>query len=174
MATAAADALYAKLKDNKTDFQSMQQLGTGEFFEKNGLLFLPTEEVGKITGQFESAAPLIEIMAGDPSIRGLTGALETGLAGVKRGQVKLDNTARPFNQIAQTVETVLNKGNASFSWRELVSDKPLTDSDQARLHRVQADPGLQRAGARQGRHRRDPQGGSRSGFCRTNTRRACG
>nr|WP_249160438.1 MMPL family transporter [Bradyrhizobium manausense] len=130
MATAAADALFAKLKDNKTEFQSMQQLGTGEFFEKNGLLFLPTEEVGKITSQFESAAPLIEIMAGDPSIRGLTGALETGLAGVKRGQVKLDSTERPFNQIAETVETVLNKGNAIFSWRELVSDKPLSDSDK--------------------------------------------
>ena len=130
MATAASDALFAKLKDDKTNFQSMQQLGTGEFFEKNGLLFLPTEEVAKVTGEFESAAPLIEIMAGDPSIRGLTGALETGLAGVKRGQVKLDNTARPFNLIAQTVETVLNKGNASFSWRELVSDEPLSDSDK--------------------------------------------
>ncbi|KYH00628.1 MMPL family transporter [Bradyrhizobium sp. DOA1] len=130
MASAAADALYARLKDDKTNFLSLQQLGSGEFFEKNGLLFLPTEEVGKITGQFEAAAPLIEIMAGDPSIRGLTGALETGLAGVKRGQVKLDSTERPFNLIAQTVETVLNKGNASFSWRELVSDEPLKDSDK--------------------------------------------
>jgi hopanoid biosynthesis associated RND transporter like protein HpnN len=130
MASAASDALYARLKNDKTNFQSLQQLGSGEFFEKNGLLFLPTEEVGKITGQFESAAPLIEIMAGDPSIRGLTGALETGLAGVKRGQVKLDSTERPFNLIAQTVETVLNKGNASFSWREFVSDEPLKDSDK--------------------------------------------
>ncbi|WP_061020154.1 MMPL family transporter [Bradyrhizobium sp. CCH5-F6] len=130
MASAAANALYARLKDDKTNFLSMQQLGSGDFFERNGLLFLPTEEVGKITGQFEAAAPLIEIMAGDPSIRGLTGALETGLAGVKRGQVKLDNTERPFNLIAQTVETVLNKGNASFSWRELVSDEPLKDSDK--------------------------------------------
>jgi len=127
---AAAAALEAKLKDDKKNFVSMQPLGSGEFFEKNGLLFLPTEEVGKITGQFESAAPLIEIMAGDPSIRGLTGALETGLAGVKRGEVKLDNTARPFNLIAQTVEDVLNKGNANFSWHELVSDKPLSDSDK--------------------------------------------
>nr|WP_157281583.1 MMPL family transporter [Bradyrhizobium yuanmingense] len=130
MASAAADALYARLKDDRTNFHSMQQLGSGAFFERNGLLFLPTEEVGKITGQFEAAAPLIEIMAGDPSIRGLTGALETGLAGVKRGQVKLDSTERPFNLIAQTVETVLNKGNASFSWRELVSDEPLKDSDK--------------------------------------------
>lgn len=130
LTTAAADALYAKLNHDRTNFVSIQQLGTGEFFEKNGLLFLPTEEVGKTTSQLESAAPLIEIMAGDPSIRGLTGALETGLAGVKRGQVKLDSTERPFNQISQTVETVLNKGNATFSWRELVSDQPLQDSDR--------------------------------------------
>ncbi len=87
-------------------------------------------EVGRLTGQFESAAPLIEIMAGDPSIRGLTGALETGLAGIKRGQIKLDSTERPFNLIAQTVENVLNTGSGTFSWRELVSDKPLTDSDR--------------------------------------------
>jgi hopanoid biosynthesis associated RND transporter like protein HpnN len=93
-------------------------------------LFLPTEEVAQITGQFEQAAPLIEIMAGDPSIRGLTGALETGLAGVKRGEVKLDNTARPFNLIAKTVEDINNKGTATFSWRELTSEKGLTDSDK--------------------------------------------
>jgi hopanoid biosynthesis associated RND transporter like protein HpnN len=128
--SAAATALEAKLKDDKTNFQSMQPLGSGEFFEKNGLLFLPTQQVAELTGELESAAPLLEIMAGDPSIRGLTGALETGLAGVKRGEVKLDNTARPFNQIAQTVEDVLNKGNANFSWRELTSDKPLSDSDK--------------------------------------------
>jgi hopanoid biosynthesis associated RND transporter like protein HpnN len=128
--SSAAAALEQKLRGDDKNFQSMQPLGSGEFFERNGLLFLPTEELGKITGQFQAAAPLIEIMAGDPSIRGLTGALETGLAGVKRGEVKLDNTARPFNMIAQTVEDVVNKGNANFSWRELTSEQPLGDSDR--------------------------------------------
>ncbi|HEX2364109.1 MAG TPA: MMPL family transporter [Bradyrhizobium sp.] len=130
LTNSAAAALEAKLKDDKTNFMSMQPLGSGEFFEKNGLLFLPTQQVAEFAGQFEKAAPLIEIMAGDPSIRGLTGALETGLAGVKRGEVKLDNTARPFNLIAKTVEDVLNKGTAIFSWRELTSDKPLSDSEK--------------------------------------------
>ena len=130
LASAASKALFTKLAGDTKHFESVQPLGSGEFFEKNGLLFLPVEEVGKVAGQLEAAAPLIEIMAGDPSIRGLTGALETGLAGVKRGQVKLDNTERPFNQISQTVEDILNKGTATFSWRELVSDKPLTDSDR--------------------------------------------
>jgi len=130
LASTASAALAQKLAGDSKNFESIQPLGSGEFFEKNGLLFLPVEEVGKLTGQFSSAAPLIEIMAGDPSIRGLTGALETGLAGVKRGQVKLDSTERPFNLIAQTVEQVLDKGTATFSWRELTSDKPLTDSDK--------------------------------------------
>jgi len=127
---AAASALEQRLRGDTEHFQSLQPLGSGEFFEKNGLLFLPVAELNEITGQFESAAPLIEIMAGDPSIRGLTGALETGLAGVKRGEVKLDGTARPFNMIAQTVEDIVGKGNATFSWRELTSDKPLADSDK--------------------------------------------
>jgi hopanoid biosynthesis associated RND transporter like protein HpnN len=130
LTTTAAAALLEKLKGDKKNFLSIQPLGSGEFFEKNGLLFLPTKELTEITGQFESAAPLIEIMAGDPSIRGLTGALETGLAGVRRGEVKLDNTARPFNLIAQTIEDILNKGSANFSWRELTSSTPLTDSDR--------------------------------------------
>ena len=130
LATSAAKALAEKLAGDTKNFESVTPLGSGEFFEKNGLLFLPAEEVGKVTGQLEAAAPLIEIMAGDPSIRGLTGALETGLAGIKRGQAKLDNADRPFNLIAQTVEDVLKKAKATFSWRELVSDKPLTDADK--------------------------------------------
>ncbi|MFL6837628.1 MAG: MMPL family transporter [Bradyrhizobium sp.] len=130
LTTSAAKALAEKLSGDSKHFESVTSLGSGEFFEKNGLLFLPAEEVGQVTGQLQSAAPLVEIMAGDPSIRGLTGALETGLAGIKRGQVKLDNAARPFNLISQTVEDVLHKGNATFSWRELTSDKPLTDGDR--------------------------------------------
>jgi uncharacterized protein len=130
LTTAASAALEKKLAGDTEHFDSVQALGSGEFFEKEGLLFLPAAEVGKLTSQFESAAPLIEIMAGDPSLRGLTGALETALAGVKRGQFKLDSAERPFSLIAQTVESVLNTGAGTFSWRELVSDKPLTDADR--------------------------------------------
>ena len=130
LTTAATAALAKKLSGDTKNFDSVQALGSGEFFEKEGLLFLPEAEVGRITSQFASAAPLIEIMAGDPSLRGLTGALEIGLAGVKRGDFKLDSVERPFSQIAQTVERVLNTGKGTFSWRELVGDKPLTDSDR--------------------------------------------
>src|SRR6202012_3779054 len=130
LTSAAAEALAKKLAGDTQHFVSVQPLGSGEFFEKNGLLYLPEAEVKQLTGQFAGAGPLLQIMAGDPSIRGLTGALETGLAGVKRGQVNLDSTARPFNYIAQTVEDILKNGTATFSWRQLTSDRPLSDSDK--------------------------------------------
>ncbi|CAN5439729.1 MMPL family transporter [soil metagenome] len=129
-ANAATAAMEAKLKSNTKNFDSVRRLGAGEFFEKNGLLFLPTAEVTQLTGQFEAAAPLLEIMAGDPSLRGLTGALETGLQGVKRGQLPLDNTAKTFSTVADTVESVLKGSPTTFSWRGLVSDEPLTDADR--------------------------------------------
>src|SRR5258708_22176683 len=103
LTSAAADALAQKLSGDVVHFESVQPLGSGAFFEKNGLLFLPVAEVSQLTGQFESAAPLIEIMAGDPSIRGMTRALETRLACGKRGQVQIDRTARPFTPIAPTL-----------------------------------------------------------------------
>jgi hopanoid biosynthesis associated RND transporter like protein HpnN len=129
-ASAASARLVEKLAPDTADFDSVRSLNDSEFFQKNGLLFLPKEEVAKVTGQFASAAPLIEIMTGDPSLRGLTGALETGLAGVKRGEIKLDSTAAPFSMIAQSVESVLKTGSGTFSWRELANGKPLTDADR--------------------------------------------
>jgi hypothetical protein len=135
-AGAAGAMLTAKLASDHNHFEAVQQLGGGPFFARNGLLFLPTDEVRQVTGQFGEAAPLVEIMAGDPSLRGLTGALETALVGLKRGQFALDSTARPFSLIAQSVEDVLTKGAGFFSWRELASDKPLTDSDRRSLIQV--------------------------------------
>ncbi|WP_420135013.1 MMPL family transporter, partial [Rhodopseudomonas sp.] len=135
-ANAAAAALFQKLSSNTSNFESVKRLGGGPFFDRNGLLFLPTDEVAKITGQFQSAVPLIEIMAGDPSIRGLTAALETGLVGIKRGQVKLDGAAAPFNTISQTVEDVLSKRETFFSWRGLSSPEPLTDGDKRQFIEV--------------------------------------
>jgi hopanoid biosynthesis associated RND transporter like protein HpnN len=129
-ANAATAEMEAKLLPDKTDFDSVKRLGGGEFFEKNGLLFLPTKQVTELTGQFQQASPLIEIMAGDPSLRGLTGALETGLTGIRRGQLQLDGAAKTFDTIAATVEDVLKGGSANFSWRGLVSEEPLTDADK--------------------------------------------
>jgi predicted RND superfamily exporter protein len=42
LTSSAAKALAEKLSSDKKNFESVTPLGSGEFFEKNGLLFLPT------------------------------------------------------------------------------------------------------------------------------------
>ncbi len=44
LSSAATKALTQKLSGDTRNFESVTPLGSGEFFEKNGLLFLPVEE----------------------------------------------------------------------------------------------------------------------------------
>ena len=52
LTSVASAALEQKLTGDKKHFESVQPLGSGEFFEKNGLLYLPVAEVGRLTSQF--------------------------------------------------------------------------------------------------------------------------
>lgn len=126
----AATVLEQKLLPQTDRFIWIRQPGGGPFFDTNGLLFLPTPEVARQTSQLASAAPIFDILIDDPSIRGLTGVLEFGLGGAQRGQYSKDAMTRPLNMVADTVEKVLAKQPANFSWRELASNEPLTDGDR--------------------------------------------
>ena len=150
LARQAAAALEKKLLPQTDRFVSIKQPAGGPFFDNNGLLFLPTQEVAKQTNQLASAAPLFNILIDDPSLRGLTGVLEFGLAGSQRGQYSRDSMARPLNQVADTVEKVLANQPAPFSWKELADSEPLTDSDKRVLlliHPVLDFKALQPGGA---------------------------
>jgi len=126
----AATDLEQKLLPQTDRFIWIRRPGGGPFFDTNGLLFLPTPEVARQTSQLASAAPIFDILIDDPNIRGLTGVLEFGLGGAQRGQYSKDAMARPLDMVADTVEKVLAKQPANFSWRELSSSEPLSDGDR--------------------------------------------
>ena len=130
LARQATAALEKKLLPQTERFLSIKQPAGGPFFDNNGLLFLPTPEVAKQTSQLVSAAPIFNILLDDPSLRGLTGVLEFGLAGSQRGQYSRDAMARPLNLVAETVEKVLAHQPAPFSWKELSDNQPLTAADK--------------------------------------------
>jgi hypothetical protein len=129
----AAAALEKKLLPQTERFTWIRRPGGGPFFDNNGLLFLPTPEVAKQVGQLASAAPIFDILMDDPSLRGLTGVLEFGLAGSQRGQYSRDSMAGPLNLVAGTVEKVTSNQPATFSWKELSNNEPLTEADKRTL-----------------------------------------
>jgi len=136
LARQAGAALEQKLLPQTDKFIWVHHPGGGPFFDNNGLLFLPTPEVAKQTSQLASAAPIFDILVDDPSLRGLTGVLEFGLAGSQRGQYSRDSMARPLTMVAETVEKVLASKPAPFSWKGLSSSDPLAAGDLRTLLQI--------------------------------------
>jgi hypothetical protein len=127
-ADAAANALAAALKADPREFTSVSQPTGGPFFEHNGLLFLPTDEVMSTTSQLVQSRPLVNTLAHDPSLTGLAGTLTTTLLlPLQLGQVKLADMSRLLAQSANTLDRVLAGQPAAFSWRALVDRGAATD-----------------------------------------------
>jgi len=83
LATQAANALIQKLSAQKDHFHSIVEGGGGPFFQKNGLLFLPAQEVVGVTKKLGEGKPVIQALAQDSNLRGLTTALNYGLNRVR-------------------------------------------------------------------------------------------
>lgn len=114
-----ADALRPK----SDLFRSVSRPGGGAFFAQNGLLFQTPEQLAAITWQLSKAEPLIHDLAGDLSLRGLADGLTDALMGVQAGELKLDALSRPLNLVADTVDKVIARGPASFSWAALMQGR---------------------------------------------------
>jgi len=133
LATAASKALVDRLTPDKKLFNAVESVGTNDFFVRNRLLFLPTEEVAGITGRLSQAGPLFSQLTADPSLRGLVQAMSLTLTGVEGGQVPLDALARPLNMSADAIEKVLAGEPAWFSWYVLMSGQPAGVSELRRI-----------------------------------------
>ncbi|PMS15134.1 RND transporter [Trinickia dabaoshanensis] len=123
MADAAADALAAALSSpaHHAQIDAVSQPGGGTLFEHDGMLFLSTENVAGTTAQLTQARPLVNTLAHDPSVTGLSTTLSTMLGlPLQSGQVKLPAMANLLTRAADTVDAVQAGKPAAFSWRALV------------------------------------------------------
>src|SRR5258708_25127617 len=113
-------------------FLAVSHPGSGKFFEQNGLLFLPTDDVARFANALRQADPLIATLAEDPSLRGILAAMSMVFIGVKRGIVEFDDVARPLTMAADTLEAVAPDRPARFSWQSLVLAREQTTDPQPR------------------------------------------
>ena len=93
LAEAAASGLTGRLEADKALFPLVRRPDGGDFFNHNGLLFLPLAEVAATTQQLFRAQPFLGGMAADPSLRGVMDSLSTVLLGVSQGQRHADAAA---------------------------------------------------------------------------------
>ena len=131
-ASQAATSLADALSGHADLYQSVSAGAEAPFFAKNALLFLPTEKVAALTAQLKQSQPLLQTMAGDPNLRGLSQALTYGVFGAAQAG-NLDQTAGVLNRASDTIENVLAGKPTTFSWREMVSGEPAKKSDLRRF-----------------------------------------
>jgi hypothetical protein len=122
----AAAILARRLASNGDLFQDVRQPEGGMFFRRNGLLFLPREDVQKFADKMIAAQPMLGALAADPSSRGVFDALDLFAQGPLRGEAAIDALDRPFRAVARAVDITLDGGYQPLSWQNLLSDsKPL-------------------------------------------------
>jgi len=154
LAAAATAALVEKLSQQKNFFHSVDEPQGGAFFAQNGLLFAPVEQLGQQVTMLTQAQRLIQVLAGDPSLRGVVRALQFGLLGVQSGRLKLDDMIWPLTLGADTLDQVNADKPASFSWQVLVRGQQPKPNDLMRFLRIQPvldyselEPGLKASNA---------------------------
>jgi hopanoid biosynthesis associated RND transporter like protein HpnN len=134
----ATTRLTTALRMDREHIRVAEEPQGGAFFAQNGLLFLKSDQLERMNGAMQKAAPLVGALAADPSLRGTLNALSLGLAGVTKDAYGLDALARPMTAAADTASDVLAGRPAHFSWRTLASG----ESSVAQHRFIEVEPVL--------------------------------
>jgi hypothetical protein len=134
----AAQSLTAKLLSQPQTFPSVRRPDGGDFWAREGLLFLPTQDVKASMQQLIAAEPFVGPIAADPSLRGLGTSLTTVAQGVSAGQAQLASLQAPMARLSDTLEALESGKNAAFSWQNLLG----AGDPRASRHIIMVDPKL--------------------------------
>jgi len=128
-AETAAARLAEKMLSRPDLFRNVIRPDSIPFFRKNGLLFLPRDRLEEILNVMVQAQPLLGTLARDPSLRGLFGAFDLVMEGLKRGDVRYEDLDKPFTLMAETVEVALGGREKPLPWRSLMSEGAASKHD---------------------------------------------
>ncbi len=133
----AAEALANALAGQKDVARTVTRPDGGEFFARNGILFLSVEEVQRNMAELIKAEPFLGTLALDPTLRGTLGAISQSLEGVRLKKTALEDIEPAVAAIADALEGVERGQHPAFSWRRLISGRAPERSDLRRFVNIQ-------------------------------------
>jgi hopanoid biosynthesis associated RND transporter like protein HpnN len=145
----ATDRLAAELRARDGRFSSVRRPQGDEFMQRSALLFLPVDRVTDIAGRLVASRPLIEVLAADPSLRGVMQALTIGIRTAQARRIPPDTLAGPMNRLSDTLGDLFAGRFPSFSWRALMNGKPAAPKELRGF--IQIQPTLDFGALRPGR-----------------------
>lgn len=119
----ASARLAARLKTDSQHFTEVTRLGSGPFFDRNGLMFLSEQDVQATAEKLIGSQALLATIAADPSLRGLAKALSFIPLGVEQGSLKLADQAAQLRSLTQALNDTIDRRNPRFSWSSMMSGR---------------------------------------------------
>ncbi|RMD56643.1 MAG: hypothetical protein D6828_04095, partial [Nitrospirae bacterium] len=123
MATFVRDHIAKDIKREEKLFKSVYVPGGGDFFKKNGLLYMSIEELEELSDKLAEAQPLLFKLSEDFSIRGLFSVLGSILEHMEEMRGYEDILLPLFERLNSTIESILEETPHhyyQFSWQEIM------------------------------------------------------
>ncbi len=134
----AASTLARTLAPQTQLFRSVTRPDGGEFFAREGVLFLGVDDLRRNMDELIKAEPFLGTLALDPTLRGILGAISQSLEGVRLKKTTLEDIKPAVGAIAEALEKVEQGQHPAFSWRRLISGRAPEPSDLRRFVNIQA------------------------------------
>lgn len=127
-ARGAALALRDRLARETSLFKSVEVPGEGPFFEKNGLLYLSTEELQQLADHLAEVQPYLAELRRDSSLRGLFALLEKATEALRKGDTTVVQLAPVFDRLARAIDAERAGRSEPVSWREVLLGQSLPET----------------------------------------------
>ncbi len=118
-AQAAANKLTEKLKPRSDIFLSVQNPTGGDFFSRNGLLYLSADELDDLSIELARAQPFLGAIATDRNARGVFRLFEFAFRAAREGETAAAQIAPAAQEASGVIEKVLDNKPATLNWASL-------------------------------------------------------
>jgi hypothetical protein len=119
----AAAALEAALAPRTDLFREVTRPGAEPFFRRAALLFLDEAEVRQVTERLIAAQPLLGTLAADPTLAGVSRALELIAEGIERGEGDPATLLPPLRALANAATAAAAGPVPPLDWAALLTGR---------------------------------------------------
>jgi hypothetical protein len=123
------DKLAERLKKESGLFKGIYTPGSGDFFERNGLLYLSVKDLEALSEKLAIGQPLLGLISKDLTLRGLFSVIERMVG--QEGDIEQKKKLVPlFDRLAQTIESSTASRPRPLSWQELILGDAAADASR--------------------------------------------
>lgn len=115
-----AEALYARLQQDRGRYNQIFYPEGDPFFRRNGLLYLGTKDLQNLSSRLSEAQPLLSTLARDPSIRGLFEVLGLGVDALGTPDGQPQQMVRVLDRVTAVIAARDADKARTLSWKELM------------------------------------------------------